>query len=265
MAFILNNTSFILTNGSYFSYDGYATASIVTTNLYLLLDAGDASSYPGSGTVWTSLVGTSRQALLRSGSTQSTNGPTFVSNGASSSFALDGINDNFVISNNMAWTNKSFTVNIIAKWPSMPYNNNTDGTDRMVVFEGTPVQLLVGRNKSYGDITSTRFFPSINVFEDIIPELYTGNIFVSASVITMLTYVSDTTSVKVYKNGIFVSASAFPLDNSVSSYSTNTTSLFTDGIGYMSCSIYHFMYYSSSLSATDITQNYNALKSRYGI
>jgi len=65
--------------------DGGA-ASIVTTNLTHHFDAGNASSYGGSGTVWTNLVsGNPNIALV--------NGPTFVSNGAASYFRLDGIDD----------------------------------------------------------------------------------------------------------------------------------------------------------------------------
>jgi len=58
---------------------------VVTTGLQLYLDAGNASSYPGSGTTWTDLSGNSRTGTL-------TNGPTYSgTNGGS--IVFDGSND----------------------------------------------------------------------------------------------------------------------------------------------------------------------------
>ena len=60
-------------------------APVVTTGLQLYLDAGNASSYPGSGTTWTDLSGNSRTGTL-------TNGPTYsATNGGS--IVFDGSND----------------------------------------------------------------------------------------------------------------------------------------------------------------------------
>jgi len=62
-----------------------SAASVVTTGLQLYLDAGNASSYPGSGTTWTDLSGNSRTGTL-------TNGPTYsATNGGS--IVFDGTND----------------------------------------------------------------------------------------------------------------------------------------------------------------------------
>ena len=62
-----------------------SSASVVTTGLQLYLDAGNASSYPGSGTTWTDLSGNSRTGTL-------TNGPTYSgTNGGS--IVFDGSND----------------------------------------------------------------------------------------------------------------------------------------------------------------------------
>ena len=62
-----------------------ASPSVITTGLQLYLDAGNASSYPGSGTTWTDLSGNSRDGTL-------TNGPTYSgTNGGS--IVFDGSND----------------------------------------------------------------------------------------------------------------------------------------------------------------------------
>ena len=58
---------------------------VVTTGLQLYLDAGNASSYPGTGTAWTDLSVNSRNGTL-------TNGPTYsATNGGS--IVFDGSND----------------------------------------------------------------------------------------------------------------------------------------------------------------------------
>ena len=57
----------------------------VTSGLVLCLDAGNAKSYPGSGTVWTDLSGNGNTGTL-------INGPTYNSaNGGS--IVFDGVND----------------------------------------------------------------------------------------------------------------------------------------------------------------------------
>jgi hypothetical protein len=59
--------------------------SVYTTGLQLYLDAGNASSYPGSGTTWTDLSNNSRTGTL-------TNGPTY-SGTDGGSIVFDGTND----------------------------------------------------------------------------------------------------------------------------------------------------------------------------
>jgi hypothetical protein len=62
-----------------------ATFPVVTTGLQLYLDAGNASSYSGSGTAWNDLSGNGRNGTL-------TNGPTYsATNGGS--IVFDGSND----------------------------------------------------------------------------------------------------------------------------------------------------------------------------
>ena len=68
-----------------------ANSTIVSSGLVLHLDAGNASSYPGSGTTLTDLSGSGNNGTL-------VNGPTYSSaNGGSLSF--DGVNDYVSVSN----------------------------------------------------------------------------------------------------------------------------------------------------------------------
>ena len=64
---------------------GSSSVSIPTNGLQLYLDAGNASSYPGSGTSWTDLSSNGRNGTL-------TNGPTY-SSADGGSIVFDGSND----------------------------------------------------------------------------------------------------------------------------------------------------------------------------
>ena len=65
----------------------YGSKSIVTDGLVLLLDAADTASYPGSGTTWYDLAGKSADGAISSA--------TFNSDGY---FEFDGVNDHVDVS-----------------------------------------------------------------------------------------------------------------------------------------------------------------------
>jgi hypothetical protein len=69
-----------------------ATPSIVTAGLVRWYDAGNTSSYPGTGTTWTDLQGSGYNLTLQ-------NGPTFTSSGVGSYFTFDGSNDYILFPN----------------------------------------------------------------------------------------------------------------------------------------------------------------------
>ena len=76
------------------------TSSIITTGLQLYLDAGSASSYPGSGTAWTDLSGNGRNGTL-------TGGPTY-SSADGGSIVFDGGNDYVQCSGSLTVTAATF-------------------------------------------------------------------------------------------------------------------------------------------------------------
>jgi Concanavalin A-like lectin/glucanases superfamily len=72
-------------NGTYRSVQ--LTPSIVTTNLLLHLDAGNATSYPGSGSTWTDLISSRAFTLYNSPTYNSANGGYISFSSASSQYA----------------------------------------------------------------------------------------------------------------------------------------------------------------------------------
>ena len=65
---------------------GGAASSVITSNLVLHLDAGNSSSYSGSGTTWSDLTSGNHDATL-------IHSPTFNSSSGGGSFTFDGTND----------------------------------------------------------------------------------------------------------------------------------------------------------------------------
>jgi hypothetical protein len=260
MAIRLNNSFFTLTNGSYFSNDGFAAAAagIITTNLTHLFDAGDAASYSGTGTTWTNLAGSNNLALV--------NSPTFVSNGAASRFVLDGTNDFMSGSGYVTGSAaKSHTVSFIGSFASLPQNFT-----RYRFFTANGSSPSYGAEQGSGGSGlfaiiisqgTTNFNASVYVSPGLVQ-------FVSQSQTAMFTFVSSNTGIDFYLNGSLLGGTT--VDTFVNTNFTNPAEIFSwgsdqNGTNPLSMSLAHIMFYSASLSPSEITQNYNALKGRYGI
>ena len=235
-----------------------STAQIVTANLTHHFDAGNAASYPGSGTVWTNLAGSRNLALV--------NSPTFVSNGAASRFVFDGVNDYMSGSGYVTGSAaKSHTLNLIGSFASLP---TTFTRYRFFTANGaSPSYGMVqeGASLGPGEVRISEGTPNFNATVYNAPGT---SQFVAQNQIAMFTFVSSNTGIDFYLNGSLVGgtttdtfvASNFNNPNTNFSWASDVT-----GTSPISMSIAHIMFYSASLSAADISQNYNALRSRYGI
>ena len=210
----------------------------ITDGLVLCLDAGNSKSYPGSGTTWTDLSGRGNTGTL-------TNGPTYSSaNGGSLSF--DGVNDYVDLGTQSNLT--GITNLTVCGWSrgsgyiATRYYNTTDDNGWMLSRDG-----LQGRKNDSAFIS----VPSGYSFSE------------NEWVYTVGVISGDIWS--VYVNGI--------LRNSVNAGDGAT--VFANNVMYMGA-IPHFSVYSNiripqvsvynrALTAAEISQNYNALKSRFSI
>lgn len=257
MPLTLQNGLFNISNGSV-SIGLEAAGSIVTANLTHQFDAGNASSYGGSGTVWTNLSGPNNLALV--------NSPTFVSNGAASRFVFDGVNDFMSGSGYVTGSAaKSHTLSMIGSFASLPTNFSRY---RFFTANGASpsygmVQQGVGLGP--GEVRISEGTPNFNA---TVYSVGAGNQFLNQSQLAMFTFVSSNTGMDFYLNGSLVGGTTTDtfVTSNFSSVSTNFSwASDVTGTTPISMSIAHIMFYSASLSAAQILQNYNALKSRYGI
>lgn len=234
------------------------TAGIVTTNLTHHFDAGSAASYPGSGTVWTNLAGSNNISLV--------NTPTFISNGAASRFVFDGIDDFASGSGYLTGSAaKSHTLNMIGSFASLP---TTFTRYRFFADAANPTSygmVQEGASLGPGEVRISQGTPNFNATVYNAPGTAQ---FIAQGQLGMFTFVSSNTGIDFYLNGSLLGGTT--TDTFVDSSFINPTRQYFwasagNGATPISMSISHIMWYSASLSATEIAQNYNALRSRYGI
>ncbi len=217
----------------------YAFGKIVTDGLVLALDAADKNSYPGSGTTWRDLSGNVNSGSL-------TNGPTFSNN----SIVFDGVDDSVVT--NLTGTINNLTVECWYRGTKVTRNhlwnfglnvNETnlscdfnDGYDLWMYWEGG------GTNRVRYNIDGS--------FTD--------------STIKCLVFTHTGSTNKVFLNGIELTITESGGVQTFTNVNGTGTFNLADVVSF-SGNIYNTKVYNRSLSASEILQNYNAQKSRFGL
>jgi hypothetical protein len=225
------------------------TPSIITNGLILNLDAGNAASYPGTGTTWADLSGNSNNATLYNGASYSS------SNGGILTF--DGINDNSLVnnSNSINIIGSSLTIEgwikpqSISGWIAIFYKNtNTVSGGYHLGID--PSGYLAGGLKEPDWITvqSTTNQIQLNTWQHVAMSFDTVNKIL-----------------KLYKNGNLIKTETsfnYTLTGNTDPLSIgsqgNLTQTFTGNIPI--CRLYNKV-----LTDTEIQQNFNTTKTRFGL
>jgi hypothetical protein len=221
--------------------DKFLGQNIVTNGLVLNLDSANKDSYPGTGTTWTDLSGGGYNGTLQ-------NGPTFLPNVNGGIFSFDGTDDYVTTSNTGMLTNGTgnFSYGVWVNFQGKP----TFGT----IFEnGLYTNGMLIRYQANGiDIYAQGGFIGKFTFD---PPLNTWN---------HLSFVRNGNFLDFYINGVYQSAFGFSLSMT---YASNlfigtsqhaTTQCFN---GYIPVA----QIYNRTLSTTEITQNFNAQRNRFGV
>ena len=215
---------------------------IVTDGLVLALDAGNAKSYPGSGTAWTDLSRNGNNATL-------INGPTY-SSADGGSIVFDGSNDYSSISSSSDFTfgTGDFTVEM---WVYA-----TNFTNRGAFFDSrksdTLIGMVIGHESSTGEIRV--YMPNLSV----------STTDFSAGLWNHIAVTCESTTVRLFVNGSLkdtgTGSNLSNIDPVNIGYRTYTSSGYT----YFNGKISNFkVYKGKGLTAAEVEQNYNALKGRY--
>ena len=216
---------------------------IITDGLVFAVDAADKNSYPGSGTTWSDLAGSNVGTL--------TNGPTF-DPGNGGSFDFDGTDDiaeSSIDPSVFSTGYDAYTISYWLKYDSLGgyptvfelrlgTSNNNQWTDyingnRLYAYPGSAVQLS---NSSLS--VDTWYNLCVTISQG------SGNVF--------STYING----ELDKTGSWNKNHGTPTKYRIAG--NNASRRFNGRISIIS-------YYNLTLSASEVLQNYNALKGRFNL
>jgi hypothetical protein len=241
---------------------------IIQDSLIVSLDASDRNSYPGSGTTWFDLSGNGNNFTLFNGVGYST------ANGGSLTF--DGTNDYAASTNNLNLTSFSYvaveifyrsntsTPGIMLFEHTADWNTNTGGLG--LAINSTGVASLANSNhtnhktgSAVGANIARNFLVTSNTSWNDVLNLYSG--------------VSDSTGRLSYENGsldTFVVGPGYPTTTVTTAGGLFANAIFYIGSrggvqDFLNGSIGSLKIYGFKISAPQVFQNYNAIKSRFNL
>lgn len=203
----------------------------------MYLDAGNTKSYPGTGTSWYDRSGNGKNGTLVNGA-----GYNSLNSG---SIVFDGANDYVQLPT--LDTNSSFTIMFTANRKTGSGSTILSGIDAtgylQIKVQTYSVQLL----RSYIAAVGAAFITTYNL-DQIITFTIT------------LDKVNQTYT--CYRNGVLVASQVVDATYITSS---PVLGLNTSSSEPLTGNIYNFMFYNKVLTPTEVLQNYNATKTRFGL
>lgn len=220
--------------------------SMITTNLLVYLDAGNPTSYPGSGTTWTNLgtTGATNNCTLSNITYDSANGGSIVFNGSTSTGSIPAISGTGNTNNPLSF----------AFWV---YPQDTDGNMGFLQAGGWNAPQLFCANSKFGGWL-------FNASEIIDPSSYTqNNWYYVAFVYSVGDYC------RLFVNGVQVnntSASGVSLAGSNATFTLCTGNPGLGTRGALTCKLGAVQVYSGkALTNAEVLQNFQAMRGRYGV
>jgi hypothetical protein len=228
--------------------------SIVTDGLVLSLDAGNTNSYPGAGTTWSDLSGNGNNGTL-------TNGPTFNS-ANQGSIVFDGTNDYITTPDSTSLRPTSFSIDTWFKPTSFGVYNNIVAKPVNGPAWSSPYLSYMVRISANGTLlecsTSTGgTYRALNVsYTFLVNTIYNISFTFDSSTGAAITYLNGSIlSSTTHTAGAISYASAPVLIGA--NYGGIPVGEFFAG------NIYNVQIYNKILSQIEITQNYEALRTRF--
>lgn len=232
---------------NYYAKRFFGQQGIVTDGLKLWLDASNPASYPGSGTTWFDLSGNGNNATM-------VNGVSWLND----SMFLDGINDYCVVNNENdlnliritidVWiypnyTNMTSYANVINKLTgnsASGWSLERDASSKKIKFwvgDGT-ISYPYIYNFVSSDLQGDKWSNIVAVFDGVNIKLFINSLLVSQKVSSM-GILNGTQKLTIFKHG-------------------NSNYFFKEKSS-------DIRLYNRALTDSEIIQNYNATKSKYGL
>ncbi len=225
----------------------FANGKIVTDGLVLALNAADRNSYPGSGTTWIDITGRGSNLTLY-------NGPTFSSSNGGT-LVFDAVDD-------------------YARVSSPNITLGTSARTLMGWFKATTS--VYGCIFGFGNSPSTSTYGSFELwnYADPLSIHFAGGSISSGFnlstntnkwIMVVMTFDGTTAIISITCDGVvYTGSSTVPLNTSTGNFSVNKSAYGSEGGG-LAGSWASILTYNRVLSSAEVTQNYNAIKSRLGL
>ena len=230
--------------------DEFTGAPVVDTNLMVWVDAGQTASYSGSGATWTDLSGNGKNYTL-------TNSPTFSSLTGGGVITFAGASSQYATTATTLFnstTTNTYSVNIWVYPTGAGQIVSVDGQStpntayHYTAIEITAAGLIYFGQWTGGMTTIITSAQSLNAWYNLV-----------------ITY--NGTTATAYVNGVSVGSSAIawsaPGANTFFALMSQDATNMSGTTAYASGSIGAFSVYNRALTAAEVAQNYNALRSRY--
>ena len=226
--------------------------AIVTSGLVLCLDAANPRSYSGTGTTWTDLSGNGNNGTLGA----STAAPTY-SNQNGGSLVFDGGND-FISISSLANFNFGSAMSVFV------WHKNIGGDYRGVIantYGGGGFDLRYGREDFFGGGNNGTI---LNVYINTSSGTFSRSINAELNVWGNYGFTYNGSSLIAYKNGVSFSTISASGNVSVTS---NPVTIGKNLVGseFLSGNVAIAYIHNTALSASEVSRNYNATKSRFGL
>jgi hypothetical protein len=214
----------------------------ITDGLVLCLDAGNSKSYPGSGTTWTDLSGNGNTGTLVNG--------VGYNSGNLGSLVFDGVNDHAVLDSGFQ-VSTSGTYSFEA-WI---YKTTTKTNDASILISGgyggdrDGIQIATEVYSSTGDIRIVSEYGTVTaVYYNGVSQILNGGSTGTDTNFNLNEWIH------IAVTGITVNSTDGAAHHI--GQNNNNTNEYTGRIS-------NLKVYDRALTAAEISQNYNALKSRY--
>lgn len=233
-----------------------STGGLTLSGLILHLDASKSASYPGSGSTWFDISGNGNHATLA-------NGASFTTSGTGGHLSLDGSSQHIVLANNSSsspYTLQTFTIDM---W----VNRYTEGGANYEIFwsqdftsHSPPYYSIHIRNDNASNHSGVNYFSGTGGFSTnpvtnngIVNEQWNHFVFtrdLSSGIANvykngnLFTTTTGNAAVTFYNNPLWIGRSNF-----------QTSSRLRLG---------SIRYYNRALSSSEVLNNYNITKTRFG-
>lgn len=240
---------------------------IITDGLVQMLDAANTKSYIGSGTSWDNLISSDSFILQSSPTFSDTFNGTITFASASSQYAYGSgtfIEENFI-------NNQNFTIGAFIK----PTIDSVGGNGRSAIYANQRYKTEPNPGGFGLNIINGKY--CMNLTDEAGgPQSYESQalITIEEGVLQYVTYTYDNSgpSIKGYIDGELEQTST----NASYTWTTSSASpqpisprlaISTQGGwgNYFGADYYHYHLYNKALTADEVLQNYNALKSRFNL